>query len=46
MTKVTRRRFVQGSTALATAGGMAGILATGTRARLRASHHRALAALE
>ncbi|HEX2334975.1 MAG TPA: extracellular solute-binding protein [Hyphomicrobiaceae bacterium] len=30
MTKVTRRRFVQGSTALATAGGMAGILATRT----------------
>ena len=29
MTKVTRRRFVQGSTALAAAGGMAGILATG-----------------
>src|SRR5499426_4784023 len=28
MTKVTRRRFVQGSTALATTGGMAGILAT------------------
>jgi multiple sugar transport system substrate-binding protein len=30
MTKVTRRRFVQGSTVLATAGGMAGILATRT----------------
>ena len=30
MSKVTRRRFVQGSTALATAGGMAGILATRT----------------
>src|SRR5262247_4657098 len=30
MTKVTRRRFVQGSTALATAGGMASILATRT----------------
>jgi multiple sugar transport system substrate-binding protein len=30
MTKVTRRRFVQGSTALATAGGMAGILASRT----------------
>src|SRR5262245_34384890 len=30
MTKVTRRRFVQGSTALATTGGMAGILATRT----------------
>ncbi|MFZ0852457.1 MAG: extracellular solute-binding protein [Hyphomicrobiaceae bacterium] len=30
MTKVTRRGFVQGSTALATAGGMAGILATRT----------------
>jgi len=30
MTKVTRRRFVQGSTALATTGGMASILATRT----------------
>jgi multiple sugar transport system substrate-binding protein len=30
MTKVTRRGFVQGSTALATAGGMASILATRT----------------
>src|SRR5499426_2479428 len=30
MTKVTRRRFVQGSTALATTGGMAGIHATRT----------------
>jgi multiple sugar transport system substrate-binding protein len=30
MTKVTRRRFVQGSTALATAGGMASILASRT----------------
>jgi multiple sugar transport system substrate-binding protein len=30
MSKVTRRRFVQGSTALATAGGMASILATRT----------------
>src|SRR5262245_59390474 len=30
MTKVTRRRFVQGSTALATAGGMTSILATRT----------------
>ena len=30
MTKVTRRRFVQGSTALATTGGMASVLATRT----------------
>ena len=35
MTKATRRRFVQGSTALATAGGMAGILATGRRPPMR-----------
>ena len=46
MTKVTRRRFVQGSTALATAGGMAGILATRTPPAYAQATHRALAALE
>ena len=49
MARVTRRKFlkVSGAGALAAkTGGMAGILATGTGARLRAGDHRALAALE